>query len=355
MVTYQSQNGLFTFTIQGDAAGANAASVYSRSKTMLRVRRYDQVELSLVFLSVAWTGTTLSFTYYTNPEGILEIPLRNLINKCMADGYTSLAIGIQVYELDHTLVDQGGVTLYAYDGISYYDTCPPRNKDAQQFLAAYSPRFVMPPNVILNPATINGATSPGIVVESNFQTNDPKNIVWTEIASGVSATITPTGARDNQLVVHNGSDTLQVTDGTNTKQWPLAKADYCTDLVCIRWRSMTGAMRQHFFPIVSFVKGADKQVSIVSAGDGYHVEKNAYNSVKCRLTGLTPYGYWYYMDLLQSSDVHAVITPWSGLWSTEIESEQTRVFIEGDELASPNGNGFFTFEFTMKWRHYDTI
>ena len=114
-------------------------------------------------------------------------------------------------------------------------------------------------------------------------------------------------------------------------------------------------MRQHYFPIVSYIKGTDKAVSIVSDGDGYLVDKNQYNAVRCRLAGLTNYGYWYYMDLLQATDAHAVIQPTFLSFDDEMASEQTAVFIEADEMETPEGVGFFDFEFTIKLRHYGTL
>lgn len=359
MLTFQSNNNLFTVTLQADAyPDANTSSVYTKSRTMLRVRRYDNARLSLVHISFVWTGVTKHVTYYTNPQGILEITLKDFINGAWLDGYHLAGFGVDVMEIDHTAVDSWAQILYIYEGISYYDTNPPRNKDCQQIFGAYSSRYIMPPNVILDPVQLQGQSpAAGVIVESNYQQIDVKNWIWSQLVNGAWSEITPTGARENQLEIAYNAETLrlQSLDGTITKTWPLAKADYCADLVCIRWKSMTGATRQHFFNVVSFAKGVDNAVSLVSPSDGYNVTKNVYNSVVCRLDGLTPYGYWYYMDLLQSSDIHAIMTPSSGLWSTQIESENTRAHVEIDEMVSPNGNGFFTFEFTLKMVHYDTI
>ena len=116
-----------------------------------------------------------------------------------------------------------------------------------------------------------------------------------------------------------------------------------------------GATRQHYFPITAFIKGNDKQVSILTSGDGYKVEKDTFEGLRCRLTGLTAYGYWYYMDLLQASDVHAIVKQTFSLWSTEMASEQTAAYVEENEMETPQGNGFFDFEFTIKLKHYGQV
>lgn len=356
MVIYPSQGSKFTVTLQADSVDATTAAAYLRSRTFIRMKVEDPLLQTLVNFNVQVNGVHGSFNnmYYSDPVGILELPLRNFLNKAVANGDTTVQLAVNLYQTDGTFVDAWDIACDLYDGISYRENNMPRNKDAQQFLAAYSAAYILPPNVMLNPAQFGGVTANGIIVESNFHTA-PTSPTWAQIAGGVSSTITPTGDRSNQIVVSAGADTLVVADATNSKKWKLEKVDYCFDLACIRWKSLTGATREHYFPVVSFIKGTDKQVSLVSPGDGYAVDKNAYNSVRCRLTGLTAYGYWYYMDLLQANDVHALIAPQAGLWNTIMSSEETRAFVEGSELATPEGNGFFNFEFTLKMKHYDTV
>ena len=128
----------------------------------------------------------------------------------------------------------------------------------------------------------------------------------------------------------------------------------CSDVVLCRWTSQTGAARQHYFPIVADIYNVDKAVSLVTEGDGYIVNKDWSKGVRCRLTGLTAYGYWYYMDMLRASDLHAIIQPTYSIFSTEIASEQTAAYAEGS-METPQGPGFFAFEFTLKLRHYGQV
>lgn len=355
MITYTSVNSKFSATVQGDFQSANAFYAYSKSKTMLRLKRENQPQTSIFLLQ--FSGNIIpNVSYYTDPNGVLEIPLKNFVNKMIAAGHTSEVIYITLLEVSgNTVVDTLTLSAYPVEGISYNDLNAPRNKEMQDWIGAYPTDIIVPPNIIINPTQLNGVGAAGTIVESNFHTHEDKVWVWSEFAAGVGSTITATGARLNQLPIAAGSDILQLTDGSITKKWQLEKPDYCADLVCIRWKSMTGATRQHYFPIVGRIKSTDKAVSLVSAGDGYEVDKNAVDGIRCRLTGLTSYGYWYYMDLLQSSDVHAVIRPTYSIWETEISSAQTAVFVEAGEMEQPQGTGFFNFEFTLKLRHYDTV
>ena len=347
MITYTSTNNKFTATLQGEpvAGYVNVANVYSASRTMLRIKREDTQQVSVVNMSYsgAW-GSELPVNYYTDPDGVLEIPLRNIINAHP----TEILTAITMLEVDGTTVDALTVTLDVLQGLSYYDINAPRSKDADQFLAVYG-SVVMPPNIMLNPNMLSGLTAPGIIVESNIAYD------WMQYTNGVGTVVTPSGARSHELVIAAGADTLKVSHDGVTKSYKLDKPDYCANLVCIRWKSQTGATRQHYFPITAFIKGSDKQVSILTSGDGYKVEKDTFEGLRCRLTGLTAYGYWYYMDLLQASDVHAIVKQTFSLWSTEIASEQTAAYVEANEMETPQGNGFCDFDVTITLKHYGQI
>lgn len=358
MFSFPSTNSKFTVTIQGDYDGVNNVGLlYSRSRSMMRLHREDAQKLTIFSVKIYATPNTWTL-YYSDPQGTLEIPLKNHVAENMAAG--TLSLTVHMYEVNDivNVVDSAGGTFNLFNGISYNDATAPRKKDTELWNAAYGHDVILPPNIILNPTTAAGLTGKGVIVESNFGTwgaSKLLNLSWAQYVSGVGTAITPTGARDNQLEVGPTADTLKVTDGVDAKEWRLDKADYCTNLVCIRWTSLTGAVRQHYFPIVSFINGVSEAVSLISAGNGYDVTKNAFKGVRCRLTGLTPYSVCYYSDLIQAIDAHAVVYPTYSTWATEIASMETAAFVDANSVETPEGNGFYNFEFTLKLRHYDTV
>lgn len=362
MIVTPSANGKFTVTLQGDLYDPTTVAVYTRSKTMLRVKVEDPSlqHLNLVQLSFNATGISKTVLYWTDTKGVLEIPLHNIVNQIKNQGGSSVTLSILPKETDGTAIDATLVApLVIFEGISYYDIAAPSNKEMEGFpYNTHYHRFILPPNVIINPQTFGEGNAPGIIIESNYKTNDDR-WTWSQASGLVSSPITPTGERLNQLQCLPGSDFIWLSDGqTNrSRKWEFERPDGCADLVCIRWKSQTGALRQHFFPIVNFMLGSDKSVSLITGGDGYNVRKNPYEGVRCRLCSLTSYGYWYYMDLVQASEVHAVIQPTQGAvnWETEIASEITRAWVETDALETPQGIGFYNFEFTLKFRHYDSF
>lgn len=341
MITKPSDNYKFSVTFQGEQGAGGNLSGYTLSRSMLRIKREDTSILSLVQIDYS-TGE--SIVYYTDPQGVLELPLRDFIVR----GAPLLAIAVEMKETDGTSVDTFAAKIDVYEGMSYYDVLAPRNKNADQFAASFLHYVVLPPNVIFNPA--NGQ---GIKVESNMH-NVNLSLVWAQYAGGVGTTITPAGARSNRLDVNAAADTLKCDDGVSTKSYKLEKIDGCTDVVVCRWTSRTGCVRQHYFPIVSFINRVDDAVSIVSAGNGYDVRKDTADAVRCRLTGLTSYGVWYYMDIFRANDLHAIIQPTFSVFETEISSMETAAYCDINEMETPQENGFHDFEFTLRMKHYDT-
>ena len=364
MITIQSLNGYFSVTFQADYVDPSTLAMYTLSKSSIRVKREASPQLSIVKVHITPDpplGATTITTYYTDPDGVLELDLHNVINSIYKSGVDNLVVSVYMYEMDGTTSVDSSVfsDIDILQGVSYNDIMAPKNKDIAGVFQSLSQTVIVPPNIMLNPATLGGVSAPGIIVESNLDMGGNLGQNWGYRVGGTDYGIVPSGTRSNQLNVPAAADTLFLTDGnvggSKLKHWKLEKVDACTDVVCVRWTSLTGATRQHYFPIVARTTGADKSVSLLTTGDGYDVDKNTFNGLVCRLSGLTAYGYWYYADLLRASDVHAVVQPTYSIWETEISNPQTAAYVEPLTAETPQGVGFFTFEFTLKMRHYDTF
>lgn len=360
MITLNSNSSKFSISLQADAYNVGEAMAFSLSRTMLRVVRVlTPLQLSVVRIYSGTTGMDVNMHVYTDTDGVLEIPLKNFVNKALGLGLSSFQLQIDMREVNsHAYFDSLVLTVHVCHGVSYYDALAPRNKDAEQLYWSGEHYVILPPNIIINPLHFAGAVGQGVIVESNYASIDT-DTVWEPTVGGVFQTaIVPSGERSNQLPLTYATESLRITAGKNHDQikvWPMTRADECTNLVVCRWTSQTGAVRQHYFPVVSFIEGNDKEVSVISAGDGYDVRKANYNGIKCRLSGLTAYGYWYYMDILRASDLHAIVQPTFSSFADEIANPVTSAYCELGNAETPQGNGFYNFEFTIRLRHYDTV
>lgn len=343
MITAPSTNSKFSVTFQGDQGTGGHWLGYTASRSMMRIKREDVQQVSKVEFGYGYK----TVTYYTDPDGVLEISMRNELNAMAGDGFVDVVI--RMFEIDNTPVDSFAPTIDILPGISYFDLYAPKGKDGIFGVTSLLRNVVMPPNVIINPYT-NGQ---GVIVESNYH-SIATTATWSYEAGGATTAVTPSGTRSNQIVIPYTADALKLNNNGSVKEWKMERPEQCADVVLCRWTSQTGAVRQHYFPIVADIYNVDKAVSLVTEGDGYLVNKDWSKGVRCRLTGLTAYGYWYYMDMLRASDLHAIIQPTYSILSTEIASEQTAAYAEGS-METPQGTGFFAFEFTLKLRHYGQV
>lgn len=357
MISHNSFYDKFKATFQADSAGASSIDMYARSKSMLTVERLDQQIMTMFGIYYGThEGNTPTVWYYSDPLGRLQLPLQNGVNFLLK--HTVCQINILMREVgSNTTDDHLNISVTPFHGISYKDMLAPRLKDAPQLYWEHNHDIVLPPNVILNPLRFSGAAGQGVIVESNYANIDTDSL-WQTLMNGVPTIAAIGGERNAEIAVIATADTLKLTagkDGEQVKEWKMERADDCTNLVCVQWTSQTGALRRHYFPVVGFIKGSDKQVSLLSDGDGYLVGKNSYDGVRCRLDGLTRYGYWYYMDLLQASDVHAVVQLSFVSLVDQLASEQSAAFVEDVEAETPQANGFHSFEFTLRLQHHGTL
>lgn len=365
MIIKSSTNGLFSMTLQADFKAAAECYIYTMSKNMLRVKRESNPQLSVVHIEFSSVSLVIETKdYYTDANGALEIPLRNLVNKCYDNGDASLTMDIKLYDLDGTDVDGWiSIACYIMPGVSRYDRRVPLSPYPQNKIYVIEPFFEILPPTVMCIQTYGGVNAAdqlfsGIVVESTLAGDHSGAFSWGY--NGTYTPITPTGTRLTTVVVNNRAQSLRFASIDDNWEWQLKWLSYwnCQDAVVVRWTSLTGSVRQHWFPVVAYINDTDKEVSMLSAGDGYKVRKNATLGLKCRLTGLTAYDCWYYQDMMQSSDVHAICrSRWQNLppFLTAIQSTLTACQVEGGIPQTPDGNGFFTFEFTIKTKHYDTI
>ena len=365
MIIKPSTNGLFSMTLQADFKATSECYIYTMSRDMLRVKRDTKPQLSVVHVEFSSASLGIETKdYYTDANGALEIPLRNLVNKCYDNGDASVTMDIKLYDLDGTDVDGWiSIACYIMPGVSRYDRRTPRSPYPSPKMFIIEPFYeILPPTVmcIQSYGGVNAVDQllSGIVVESTLSGDHSGSWAW---SGGVTYTpINVTGNRQSTVVVNNAARYLRFTSSDANWTWKLQNLSYwnCQDAVVVRWTSLTGSTRQFWFPVVGYINDTDKEVSMLSAGDGYKVRKNAILGLICRLTGLTAYDVWYYQDMLQASDVHAICrSRWQNLppFLTAIQSTLTACQVEGGMPSTPEGNGFYTFEFTIKMTHYDTI
>lgn len=354
MITKNSSNSKFKVELLADVdpTDPTLSWIYGGSSSDMRLVRLDHERLTsyYVFFSCESSGGNVevlfNIIYTSDTKGVAVIPLRNWINTWL--NTTNGWIRISVYMLDYGGTDtEDSITFdnQLYPGVSYRDLQIPIQKNEVGFPVTRG-AYIMPPNVIYAPP-VSGSS---IAIESNITYDG--DAAWKVM--GTSTTVTPTGPRSNVLqMAYNAGDGVTLHYNTKTNDYPFTALPACSDKVVVRWTSLTGAVRQHVFPVVAMGYEADR-VMLESPGDGVRSVRNTVEALRCRICGLTSYSYWYYLSLLTASDVHAVSVI-AGVNDIDdvLSSPFSHATVEGLSGETPEGTGFYNFEFVLKMRHYD--
>lgn len=295
--------------------------------------------------------TYKDWNLYTDSAGEVMIQfgevLRAIATKAGLYAATEIYIRMYAVNAPSVVVDSLYVYPSLYEGIDYDDMMAPRLKDIAGF---QSPALILPPNVIWNRPTTTDNGDPVVSIETNIITKEGTLLYAVQEGGGLAQQITPTGARSAQIETTRAAVKLLLQQSTTTiREWNLERPSTCSDVICVQWTSKTGVVRRHYFPVVSWIEGSDSRQGLTAASDGFRVAKNTYRAARCRITGLTSYSFWYYMDLLGASDVHAILP---GL-SQDINGPLSEAIVDTDYGETPMGSECNTFEFTIRLKRHD--
>lgn len=340
MYTQTSTNSDFTITMEGDFnayLSPTGVEEYVRTRCSMIV----QAATAGVHKFIVDISGFTPMVFYTDSNGMLEISLRDVLQYMMSQGFTGAGMMVYYYDSIYSNTADDSLSLngvvYMREGIGYRNLHAPRFKDVNN-AATYGTDIIMPPNVIISPTI---SVSFGILIETNIEETD-SDFQWN---------VTET---DGQIELLPNVRSMSLGyQGPTIKTYHMQDAADCVDLLCVQWRSLTGVLRRHYFPIVSFIRGNGEELELETVYDGYKFDKDNFTAVRCRMTGLTQWGYYYYMDLLQSSEVNAmVLNDHLVQFVQMMASPMSRAYIEGQSSETPTGVGFFNFEFVCNLKQF---
>lgn len=137
-----------------------------------------------------------------------------------------------------------------------------------------------------------------------------------------------------------------VTDGTHSKTI-IPRGKICgREYVYVQWVSFTGVTRTHTFEVVKGTIEGDGEYDLLEIDNSYHEIKGRKDGFSIKLDGLCPYDYWYYSDVLHSSDVQVSFDG----------SNYTRVKVESKKVTIPDGANFDgKIKIALNWKRYDAV
>lgn len=124
----------------------------------------------------------------------------------------------------------------------------------------------------------------------------------------------------------------------------------------LQWTSRSGAKKIATWLLKSDTQEAVNAVDLQCLGNEFDIKKGQEWSITAYLEGLTAYDYWYYSDIVTSSDVRMLLNA-SGFDTTnnEIPSDY-RVKVTTKNVKQPDGDTkFYTLEVQITYKRYDTV
>lgn len=125
-------------------------------------------------------------------------------------------------------------------------------------------------------------------------------------------------------------------------------ADTCKPLALVEWESFTGATRRHVFYIVKQTNETDDTISLENVQNEYTELKGETDGFTLRLEDLTRYDFWYYSDMIISSDVRVSIDGGATFYRVQVTDKKYTI-------PDTDAGRLSTLEIAIKFRKYDTI
>lgn len=163
---------------------------------------------------------------------------------------------------------------------------------------------------------------------------------------------TITGGKATSEIVPGGADFIQIYDDVRTEKISFVRKD----LICgrtyaaVEWVGRSGALKRHTFEAVKVTDNTNGVTEYLTPDNSYRISKGQEQEITLRLKGLTRYDYWYYSDIVTSSDVRVAIHEQDADFGDE-----TRVAVTNKGVVQPDMNNVTDLEIAIKYRRYDEI
>lgn len=315
------------------------SSVYAQERNILTVSNYDANTVKIQVVSTNPSGITAS---YVLPAGrvAMQVDLTDLVRMTKGRGLSGGTF--RVVELDST-----GTEISSYgknysiigriNPLTYYNALP-----SDEILDAF--RLAI--------------SAPSVMYKRLDNVADQ---ITFELAAGYDTYPFTTGRikfPPTEGAAISFANMVQVpNDASGVEFWHLDEERIIVyglkELECgkryaeVEWESFTGRTRRHVFEVVKLTEEEINDVELEMINNEYDVRKGKRISFALRLEDLTAYDYWYYSDLITSSNVKVALRG----------TDYKRVQVTEKKSVIPESNecGLFTLEIPINFVRYDTF
>ena len=118
----------------------------------------------------------------------------------------------------------------------------------------------------------------------------------------------------------------------------------------VQWVSAVGLIKRHTFEVRDVETSVSDSVSLQNNFGGFCELKGTRKGLRLHLSQLTPYDYWYYSDIVTSSDVRVAVSE-----SDADFGEDTRVKVVTSSVTIPNGASISDFDVDVIIKDYGIV
>lgn len=118
----------------------------------------------------------------------------------------------------------------------------------------------------------------------------------------------------------------------------------------VQWVSSTGLIKRHAFEVRDVETSVSDSVSLQNNYGGFRELKGMRKGLRLHLPKLTAYDYWYYSDIITSSDVRVAVSK-----NDADFGEDTRVKVVTNSVTIPNGSSISDFDVDVIIKDYGIV
>lgn len=159
--------------------------------------------------------------------------------------------------------------------------------------------------------------------------------------------------------VQNFARSVTIDSDTDAVEfWHLADQNYgtivlkdleeCKQYATVEWVSFSGATRRHTFEVINCKTETDGTISLQQVYNHYKELKGRMDGFVLRLEDLDRYDYWYYADLITSSQVRVIV-------QGTTEWRLVQVTTKAVEIPNTDAGKLNTLEIKVNYAKYDTL
>ena len=118
----------------------------------------------------------------------------------------------------------------------------------------------------------------------------------------------------------------------------------------VQWVSSVGLIKRHTFEVRDVETSVSDSVSLQNNFGGFCELKGTRKGLRLHLSQLSAYDYWYYSDIVTSSDVRVAVSEFDADFG-----EDTRVKVVTNSVTVPNGSSISDFDVDVIIKDYGII